>query len=95
MERAMEQLNVQLSRLTRSLRRARTVELPEGNRIEPFRGHMTDSHAVVSFSWSSLSHHTVLDSHVTLGHSSCMLALSLSFAYVYCSIQRQAASYMN
>lgn len=30
MERAMEQLNVQLSRLTRSLRRARTVELPEG-----------------------------------------------------------------
>lgn len=31
MERAMEQLNVQLSRLTRSLRRARTVELPEGN----------------------------------------------------------------
>lgn len=26
----MEQLNVQLSRLTRSLRRARTVELPEG-----------------------------------------------------------------
>uniref|UniRef100_A0A8C4HQI7 E3 ubiquitin-protein ligase HACE1 n=1 Tax=Dicentrarchus labrax TaxID=13489 RepID=A0A8C4HQI7_DICLA len=32
MERAMEQLNVQLSRLTRSLRRARTVELPEGNR---------------------------------------------------------------
>ncbi|KAF3840269.1 hypothetical protein F7725_018986 [Dissostichus mawsoni] len=29
MERAMEQLNVQLSRLTRSLRRARTVELPE------------------------------------------------------------------
>lgn len=31
MERAMEQLNVQLNRLTRSLRRARTVELPEGN----------------------------------------------------------------
>ncbi|KPP64449.1 E3 ubiquitin-protein ligase HACE1-like [Scleropages formosus] len=31
MERAMEQLNVQLSRLTRSLRRARTVELPEDN----------------------------------------------------------------
>uniref|UniRef100_A0A671MYU5 E3 ubiquitin-protein ligase HACE1 n=1 Tax=Sinocyclocheilus anshuiensis TaxID=1608454 RepID=A0A671MYU5_9TELE len=30
MERAMEHLNVQLSRLTRSLRRARTVELPEG-----------------------------------------------------------------
>ncbi|CAF88170.1 unnamed protein product, partial [Tetraodon nigroviridis] len=29
MERAMEQFNVQLSRLTRSLRRARTVELPE------------------------------------------------------------------
>uniref|UniRef100_A0A8C5G1X8 E3 ubiquitin-protein ligase HACE1 n=1 Tax=Gouania willdenowi TaxID=441366 RepID=A0A8C5G1X8_GOUWI len=29
MERAMEQLNVHLSRLTRSLRRARTVELPE------------------------------------------------------------------
>ena len=27
----MEQLNVQLTRLTRSLRRARTVELPEGN----------------------------------------------------------------
>lgn len=26
----MEQLNVQLNRLTRSLRRARTVELPEG-----------------------------------------------------------------
>lgn len=33
MERAMEQLNVQLSRLTRSLRRARTVELPEGNDV--------------------------------------------------------------
>ncbi|XP_037309448.2 E3 ubiquitin-protein ligase HACE1 isoform X4 [Pungitius pungitius] len=31
MERAMEQLNAQLSRLTRSLRRARTVELPEDN----------------------------------------------------------------
>ncbi|MBN3312622.1 HACE1 ligase, partial [Atractosteus spatula] len=31
MERAMEQLNVQLNRLTRSLRRARTVELPEDN----------------------------------------------------------------
>lgn len=31
MERAMEHLNVQLNRLTRSLRRARTVELPEGN----------------------------------------------------------------
>uniref|UniRef100_A0A9J7X9G0 HECT domain and ankyrin repeat containing E3 ubiquitin protein ligase 1 n=2 Tax=Cyprinus carpio TaxID=7962 RepID=A0A9J7X9G0_CYPCA len=30
MERAMEHLNVQLNRLTRSLRRARTVELPEG-----------------------------------------------------------------
>lgn len=30
MEKAMEQLNVQLNRLTRSLRRARTVELPEG-----------------------------------------------------------------
>ncbi|RXN09756.1 E3 ubiquitin- ligase HACE1 isoform X2 [Labeo rohita] len=29
MERAMEHLNVQLNRLTRSLRRARTVELPE------------------------------------------------------------------
>lgn len=33
MERAMEQLNVQLNRLTRSLRRARTVELPEGEQI--------------------------------------------------------------
>lgn len=32
MERAMEQLNVQLNRLTRSLRRARTVELPEGEK---------------------------------------------------------------
>ncbi|XP_061674921.1 E3 ubiquitin-protein ligase HACE1 isoform X4 [Syngnathoides biaculeatus] len=31
MERAMEQFNVQLNRLTRSLRRARTVELPEDN----------------------------------------------------------------
>ncbi len=30
MERAMEHLNVQLNRLTRSLRRARTVDLPEG-----------------------------------------------------------------
>jgi len=30
MERAMEHFNVQLNRLTRSLRRARTVELPEG-----------------------------------------------------------------
>lgn len=29
----MEQLNVQLNRLTRSLRRARTVELPEGEQI--------------------------------------------------------------
>lgn len=34
MERAMEQLNVQLSRLTRSLRRARTVELPDGKTRE-------------------------------------------------------------
>uniref|UniRef100_A0A674AF26 E3 ubiquitin-protein ligase HACE1 n=1 Tax=Salmo trutta TaxID=8032 RepID=A0A674AF26_SALTR len=35
MERAMEQLNVQLNRLTRSLRRARTVELPEGIAYRP------------------------------------------------------------
>lgn len=34
MERAMEQLN----RLTRSLRRARTVELPEGERNRGFGG---------------------------------------------------------
>uniref|UniRef100_A0A8C7SCC6 Uncharacterized protein n=1 Tax=Oncorhynchus mykiss TaxID=8022 RepID=A0A8C7SCC6_ONCMY len=31
MERVMEQLNVQLNRLTRFLRRARTVDLPEDN----------------------------------------------------------------
>ncbi|XP_027886993.1 E3 ubiquitin-protein ligase HACE1 isoform X1 [Xiphophorus couchianus] len=51
MERAMEQLNVQLSRLTRSLRRARTVELPEDNETAVYTLMpmvMADQHRSVS-----------------------------------------------
>ncbi|XP_077455368.1 E3 ubiquitin-protein ligase HACE1 isoform X3 [Stigmatopora argus] len=51
MERAMEQLNVQLNRLTRSLRRARTVELPEDNEIAVYTLMpmvMADQHRSVS-----------------------------------------------
>ncbi|KAM7382312.1 hypothetical protein PAMP_002050 [Pampus punctatissimus] len=51
MERAMEQLNVQLNRLTRSLRRARTVELPEDNETAVYTLMpmvMADQHRSVS-----------------------------------------------
>ncbi|XP_074539935.1 E3 ubiquitin-protein ligase HACE1 isoform X1 [Halichoeres trimaculatus] len=51
MERAMEQLNVQLNRLTRSLRRARTVELPEDNETAVYTlvpMVMADQHRSVS-----------------------------------------------
>ncbi|CAG06244.1 unnamed protein product, partial [Tetraodon nigroviridis] len=51
MERAMEQFNVQLSRLTRSLRRARTVELPEDNETAVYTLMpmvMADQHRSVS-----------------------------------------------
>ncbi|XP_052473529.1 E3 ubiquitin-protein ligase HACE1 isoform X1 [Carassius gibelio] len=51
MERAMEQLNVQLSRLTRSLRRARTVELPEDSETAVYTLMpmvMADQHRSVS-----------------------------------------------
>ncbi|XP_037309445.2 E3 ubiquitin-protein ligase HACE1 isoform X1 [Pungitius pungitius] len=51
MERAMEQLNAQLSRLTRSLRRARTVELPEDNETAVYTLMpmvMADQHRSVS-----------------------------------------------
>ncbi|KAA8587865.1 hypothetical protein FQN60_016727 [Etheostoma spectabile] len=51
MERAMEQLNVQLSRLTRSLRRARTVELPDDNETAVYTLMpmvMADQHRSVS-----------------------------------------------
>ncbi|CAN0226672.1 unnamed protein product [Lampetra fluviatilis] len=51
MERAMEQLNVQLGRLTRSLRRARTVELPEDNETAVYTLMpmvMADQHRSVS-----------------------------------------------
>ncbi|XP_028985006.1 E3 ubiquitin-protein ligase HACE1 isoform X2 [Betta splendens] len=51
MERAMEQLNVQLNRLTRSLRRARTVELPEDNETAVYTLMpmvMADQHKSVS-----------------------------------------------
>ncbi|GCB59833.1 E3 ubiquitin-protein ligase HACE1 isoform X1 [Scyliorhinus torazame] len=51
MERAMEQLNVQLTRLTRSLRRARTVELPEDNETAVYTLMpmvMADQHRSVS-----------------------------------------------
>ncbi|XP_028326413.1 E3 ubiquitin-protein ligase HACE1 isoform X3 [Gouania willdenowi] len=51
MERAMEQLNVHLSRLTRSLRRARTVELPEDNETAVYTLMpmvMADQHRSVS-----------------------------------------------
>uniref|UniRef100_A0AAX7UU74 E3 ubiquitin-protein ligase HACE1 n=1 Tax=Astatotilapia calliptera TaxID=8154 RepID=A0AAX7UU74_ASTCA len=54
MERAMEQLNVQLSRLTRSLRRARTVELPEDNETAVYTLMpmvMADQHR---YTWSRL-----------------------------------------
>uniref|UniRef100_A0A8C1THM8 E3 ubiquitin-protein ligase HACE1 n=1 Tax=Cyprinus carpio TaxID=7962 RepID=A0A8C1THM8_CYPCA len=51
MERAMEHLNVQLSRLTRSLRRARTVELPEDSETAVYTLMpmvMADQHRSVS-----------------------------------------------
>ncbi|XP_062848255.1 E3 ubiquitin-protein ligase HACE1 isoform X2 [Trichomycterus rosablanca] len=51
MERAMEQFNVQLNRLTRSLRRARTVELPEDNETAVYTLMpmvMADQHRSVS-----------------------------------------------
>uniref|UniRef100_A0A3Q0R8S1 E3 ubiquitin-protein ligase HACE1 n=1 Tax=Amphilophus citrinellus TaxID=61819 RepID=A0A3Q0R8S1_AMPCI len=51
MERAMEQINVQLNRLTRSLRRARTVELPEDNETAVYTLMpmvMADQHRSVS-----------------------------------------------
>uniref|UniRef100_A0AAR2LAM8 E3 ubiquitin-protein ligase HACE1 n=1 Tax=Pygocentrus nattereri TaxID=42514 RepID=A0AAR2LAM8_PYGNA len=51
MERAMEQLNVQLNRLTRSLRRARTVELPDDNETAVYTLMpmvMADQHRSVS-----------------------------------------------
>uniref|UniRef100_A0A4W5KM43 E3 ubiquitin-protein ligase HACE1 n=1 Tax=Hucho hucho TaxID=62062 RepID=A0A4W5KM43_9TELE len=51
MERAMEQLNVQLNRLTRSLRRARTVDLPEDNETAVYTLMsmvMADQHVSVS-----------------------------------------------
>ncbi|XP_016145867.1 LOW QUALITY PROTEIN: E3 ubiquitin-protein ligase HACE1-like [Sinocyclocheilus grahami] len=51
MERAMEHLNVQLNRLTRSLRRARTVELPEDSETAVYTLMpmvMADQHRSVS-----------------------------------------------
>ncbi|TRY56881.1 hypothetical protein DNTS_028947 [Danionella cerebrum] len=51
MERAMEQLNVQLNRLTRSLRRARTVELPDDSETAVYTLMpmvMADQHRSVS-----------------------------------------------